>query len=441
MQRNENIFGTDGIRGPFGFGVFTHTNLVRLTHALALWLVEKKITEPVLLGRDTRASGKIIATVLKHVLAQHGICCIDGGVLPTPLVSFTLKHAQSFGTGIMITASHNPAMDNGLKILDSFGSKISLQDEVRISRLYYSQPEQNFELQSEVVCINQTTHNQYVNAYTAALHTFFVGLDLAGMTLCVDTANGALSHIAKPVLESFGAHVILECAMPSGTNINQQCGAAYATWHERFREHTNVLKCSFDGDGDRLGVVDTTGCELNGDDLLWVLSHLETYAHNSCYVGTIMSNGALEKACAAREKEFARSQVGDKYVVEMLIQNNALLGAEPSGHVILLDKNPISDGLMVLLAYLYAQQVCQGLKPLLKYAQKHARIPFEKSRLGEVKEICARALNDVPVDGARLVVRPSGTEPIVRVMVEHQDAGCAEMVLARVRTWLIEKIS
>lgn len=421
---HKNLFGTDGIRAAFGTSPLTGTELQKLGYVIGLWLKEKYgINEPIIIGYDTRRSCAIINANLQSGLLLHNISIIDAGVLPTPALSALLFYnKKKFSCGIMISASHNSWHDNGIKIFLSNGEKLPASDEQRISELFW-QP--NLPA-TNITEIGYTQTSNLSRSYEKIIHEHFKLLKInPAKKIVLDCANGATFKIAPHIFKQLGFKVIAIADEPTGYNINEKCGALYP---ENLREavlyHKADIGFAFDGDGDRLVGVNKFGEIKDGDDILALLAQHPNYQHMPAIVGTSMNNMGLSSYLAHQQKKLLRTDVGDKNVTQKLIEQNLLLGGEPSGHIIMRDYLPSGDGIATALKIIETINDIGNweMQTFKKFSQVHASIPIlvKKDLLQEpLYSIIIKSKEDL-MDG-QLVIRYSGTEPILRIMVEADD--------------------
>ncbi len=421
-------FGTDGIRGTVGQSPMTPDFVLRLGYAAGRALREAHADgkASVLIGKDTRISGYMLESALEAGLVAAGVAVHLTGPLPTPAVAY-LARTLRMDAGIVISASHNPYPDNGIKFFSAVGAKLSDAMLLRIEAL----------LDEPVGCVAPADIGRANRVHDAAGRyiefckgTFPSHLSLRGMRIALDCANGAAYHVAPAVLHELGATVLTTACAPTGLNINEGCGA---TDTQAFREFVVEQKAdigiSLDGDADRIIMVDGDGVERDGDALLYVLA-LHRHATTGCpgVAGTLMTNLALELALRERGIEFERTKVGDKYVHEALIRQGWTLGGETSGHVLTLDKHTTGDGLVAAVQVLAAlvetkQSLAQACAEYVSCPQVLVNVRFAKADPAWAQRpgvVAARARVEAALQGTgRLVLRASGTEPVVRVMVEH----------------------
>ena len=429
-------FGTDGIRGRVGVSPMTPDILVLLGVAIGQVLnLKSNGTNEVLIGKDTRLSGYMIESALEAGLSAAGIDVILSGPLPTSAVSY-LTQALRLRAGVMISASHNPYYDNGLKFFDANGHKLSDNIEAKIEKII-SKTNINFSQSPGKARRLDDAAGRYIEFCKS---TFPSDLDLYGLKIVVDCANGAAYNIAASVFHELGAEVVLIGAEPDGVNINVRCGVlAPKAACSAVKEHQADLGVILDGDADRVMLVDSSGKLFNGDALLYAIAMDEISMGNRPVgvVGTKISNFALEVALKKVGIGFVRSDVGDRHVFEMLKSKGWLLGGEPSGHILLRDRHNSGDGIISALRLLEGMrrrkksslaELFGGYKPFpqavrnVPVRNKHVTI---KSR--DLKSAIASAEQALGEDG-RVIVRASGTEPLVRVVVESPARRLAEAI-------------
>ncbi|MCC6474529.1 MAG: phosphoglucosamine mutase [Burkholderiales bacterium] len=430
---SRKYFGTDGIRGRVGEPPITPEFVMRLGYAAGGVLVNRAGLRrgdhaAVLIGKDTRISGYMLEAALEAGFSAAGVDTMLTGPMPTPAIAY-LTRALRLQAGVVISASHNPFEDNGIKFFSAGGDK--LPDEI----------EQEIEdaLEGQMRCRDSTRLGRAKRVEDAAgryiefcKSTFPNSLDLRGMSIVVDCAHGAAYHIAPHVLHELGADVSSIGAAPDGYNINAGVGATQpAALIQAVRERGAELGLALDGDGDRLIMVDGAGRTYDGDELLYVIATDRARSERpNGIAGTLMTNLALERAFEAMAIPFGRAKVGDRYVLEMLKEKGWLLGGENSGHIICLDRHTTGDGLVSALQVLAAMrrgkaalaQLCGGLR---LYPQILRNVPVargfdwsESSKLVAAKQDVERQLGK----SGRVLLRASGTEPVLRIMVEGADA-------------------
>ncbi len=421
-------FGTDGIRGRVGEFPITPEFVLKLGWAAGRVLA-RHTSGKILIGKDTRISGYMFESALEAGLSAAGVDCHLLGPMPTPGIAY-LTRALFAEAGIVISASHNPYHDNGIKFFSAQGSKLPDEMEQAIEA----------ELDKELRCNESSELGKAARVEDAAgryiefcKSTFPSQYDLRGMKIVVDCANGATYHIAPKVFAELGATVFIVGDQPDGLNINAGCGSTHLELlQEKVAQYQADIGIALDGDGDRVLMVDATGRIIDGDELLYVVAmhRQQTGSLNGGVVGTLMSNLGLEHAFRKEKIAFKRASVGDRYVMERLLEDNWILGGESSGHIICLDRTTTGDGIVSALQVLAAMKDNgSSLQDLLKGMEKYPQVLLNV-RLAEkvdvlackpVKEALRGAENEL-ADRGRVLLRASGTEPLIRVMVEGQDA-------------------
>jgi phosphoglucosamine mutase len=430
----QRYFGTDGIRGLVGKPPITPDFVVKLGWAAGKVLAQAGASK-VMIGKDTRISGYMLETALESGFSAAGVDIHLLGPMPTPGVAYLTRtfHAQA---GIVISASHNPYYDNGIKFFSSNGTKLADQLERAI--------EQQLTQPLTVVAANKLGKAYRVNdaagRYIEYCKSSFPGhCDLSGLKIVVDCAHGATYHVAPKVFHELGAQVISLANEPDGLNINQDCGSTSPRLlQQAVQQQQADLGIALDGDGDRVLLVDSQGQLLDGDQLLFIIAHkmLAEDSFTGGIVGTLMTNMGLELALQANNIPFTRVAVGDRYVVAELEQRDWWLGGENSGHIICRGLTTTGDGIISALQVLAAMvtkeqplyELAQGLQLFpqrlinIKVAHKAdwANIPAIQAKVSQVeKQLAGRG---------RVLLRPSGTEPVMRVMVEGQEQQLVEQL-------------
>jgi len=418
-----SLFGTDGIRKLVGQSPFTISAITQLAHAYAHWL-SNHYTLPcsIALADDTRASAPFIKAAFKTALLPYGISVYDAGVLSTPALIKVVEHHTHLQGGIMISASHNPAHDNGIKCIDHTGKKLDEAAERQISSLFFSDiPEPTYMHMGQDIAWH-TAAQEYVDM----LCRHFDSQLLNGITVVLDVAHGATYQIAPLIFQTLGAQVITLHNNPNGTNINQDCGSL----HPQALQHVVVtsgadIGFAFDGDGDRVVAVNKEGIIKNGDDLLALLCQHPLYQHQSLVVGTSMTNQGLASYLQNHTKQLIRTQVGDNHVTQALIEHNMLLGGEQSGHIIMRDYMQGADGIFTALRIIESIQYTHNwlMHTFTPFAQSLINVPVQQKRnLTEPALDATIQFYKSLLKQGRLVVRYSGTESLLRVMVEEQQS-------------------
>ncbi len=427
-------FGTDGIRGKVGQYPITPDFVLKLGWAVGRVLAGEG-SRKVLIGKDTRISGYMFESSLEAGLTAAGVDTLLLGPMPTPGIAYLTRtlHANA---GIVISASHNPFEDNGIKFFSAEGTK--LPDEVELAI--------EAQLDNDMQCQDSAHLGKAVRVTDApgryiefCKRSFSQKLSLRGLKIVVDCANGATYDIAPKVFDELGAEVIAIGDDPDGMNINDGCGSTQPEWLQKNVRISNAdLGIAFDGDGDRVMMVDSQGNLVDGDELLFIIAR-ERQQSGKLFggvVGTVMSNLGLEHALSHSKIPFVRANVGDRYVMEQLLAQNWLLGGESSGHIICLDRSTTGDGIIAALQVLSSMVKSeQGLGDLRagmeKYPQTLVNVRLDKQMdvMGQqsVKDAIKAAERQLANTG-RILLRPSGTEPLIRVMVEGQDSGMVEQV-------------
>jgi phosphoglucosamine mutase len=422
-----SLFGTDGVRGRVGTAPMTVDFALRLASAAA------RVLSPsggrVLIGKDTRVSGYMFESALEAGFVAAGVDVMLIGPLPTPGIAYmTQRLGCSFG--VVISASHNPYQDNGIKFFDAMGSKLSDQVEHEIERLMgLPVVTQESQLLGKAIRIDRS-RTQYQDFCASTIPS---GMSLKGYKIVIDCANGAGYKVAPRVLADLGAEIVPIGCSPNGRNINDGCGSTSPELLQLTVPGVRAqVGLALDGDGDRVVMVDELGRCVDGDQLLFILAMARRLAGElkGPVVGTVMSNLGLEHVLAERGVEFLRAQVGDRNVLAMLNQTGGTLGGETSGHILCLDKTTTGDGLISALQVLaIMRQTGSGLAELAAGMKKYPQVLLNvrvARRFDPLTEPeVARMVGEVELrlkGRGRIVLRPSGTEPVIRVMVEGSDA-------------------
>ena len=423
-------FGTDGVRGTVGHSPMTPDFVLRLGYAAGKILSQKDSHSAVLIGKDTRISGYMIESALEAGFSAAGIDVHMCGPMPTPAVAY-LTRALRLTAGVVISASHNPYPDNGIKFFSGDGFKLPDDTEARIEAEMDRPMGCNEAAKLGKVWRVDDAPGRYIEFCKS---TFPTQLDLKGLKIIVDCANGAAYHVAPHVFHELGADVASIGAEPDGFNINEQVGATSPKQliSEVQRQKAD-LGIALDGDADRVLMVDGAGRSYDGDQLLYVVaSHRARDRRNAGKVsgvaGTLMTNFAFEKAMARLGISFGRAKVGDRYVLELLREKGWLLGGENSGHLICLDKHTTGDGIVSALQVLHAMResgrsLAELTAELVMFPQVLVNVAVPRGFQWEKHEGIRRAQADVEqsLNGkGRVLLRPSGTEPVLRVMVEGE---------------------
>ena len=419
-------FGTDGIRGPVGTGAITPNFLVQLGWALG------QVIQPagqVLIGQDTRRSGDMLSAALQTGLMAAGVDVQQLGCLPTAGVAYLTRTLQA-DAGIVITASHNPHQDNGIKIFSASGDKLPDTQEAVISE-WLEQP-LNL-VSSEQLGTLSTLPDAEAQYRAFCLASLPDTVRLDGLRIVIDCAHGAAYHIAPDIFRTLGAEIITLGTEPDGTNINAGVGATHPTTLSAavLAEQADI-GITLDGDSDRIIMADAAGNIRDGDDILYVLAkaYQRTNRLVGNLVGTVMTNKGLEVALSQHHIGLTRTQVGDRYILDHMIEQGWTLGGEPSGHIICRDQTTTGDGIIAALQVLAEMHSTKtGLADLIdytKYPQQMLNVPIQTGTAAnimdnpEIQAGIAKAEHQL-ADQGRVLLRPSGTEPLIRVMVEGTD--------------------
>jgi phosphoglucosamine mutase len=444
----KKYFGTDGIRGEVGKAPIIPDFIMRLGYAAGTVLKQaapagERCT--VLIGKDTRVSGYLLEAALEAGFSAAGVDVMLCGPMPTPGVAYLTK-ALRLSAGVVISASHNPYQDNGIKFFSPEGDKLSDASELAIEAA----------LDQPLACVSSKYLGKAFRLDDATgryiefcKSTFPAALNLRGLKLVVDCANGAAYQSAPNVFHELGAEVISIGVEPNGRNINDGCGAtAPAALVAKVKEHQADLGIALDGDADRLQMVDSTGRLFNGDELLYVLAkdQVEQGVQLGGVVGTLMTNAAIEHAIKALGLQFERANVGDRYVLEQLKKHQWTLGGEGSGHLLCLDQHSTGDGTVAALQVLAAMRkqgksLAELLNGVNVFPQVLLNVKVAPGYDWQADSKVVEAVNAITAqlgNGGRVLIRASGTEPVLRVMVEakelEQANNCAKTIVAAIPT-------
>ena len=436
---SRQYFGTDGIRGTVGKPPITPDFVLHLAHAVGQVLKRSEARPTVLIGKDTRISGYMLESALESGFNSAGVDVVLLGPLPTPGVAY-LTRAQRASLGVVISASHNPFDDNGIKFFSAQGTKLPDEWEVQVEAALAKDP-----VWADSASLGKARRlddaaGRYIEFCKS---TFANSLTLKGLRIVVDAAHGAAYHIAPKVFHELGAEVISIGCSPDGLNINQGFGATHPqALVEAIRTHRADLGVALDGDADRLQLVDAHGRLFNGDELLYLMvdDRLRRGEMVPGVVGTLMTNMAVEVALKARGVAFVRAKVGDRYVLEELEQRGWLLGGEGSGHLLALDKHTTGDGLISTLQVLQTlvrsgKQLAELLADVQLFPQTLINVRLRAGqdwRSNAEMAAAQRAVEAELGDNGRVLIRASGTEPLLRVMVEARSAQQAQDCAQRI---------
>ncbi len=436
-------FGTDGIRGTVGQAPITPDFVMRLAHAVGRVLRQSEKHPVVLIGKDTRISGYMLESALESGFNSAGVDVVLLGPVPTPAVAY-LTRAQRASLGVVISASHNPYEDNGIKFFSAKGTKLSDEWETAVESMVDEAPVWASSAELGKAKRLDDAAGRYIEFCKS---TFSNDFTLKGMKIVVDAAHGAAYHIAPKVFHELGADVVAIGCSPDGLNINKGVGATHPeALVEAVKLHKADYGIALDGDADRLQVIDSAGRLYNGDELLYLMVS-DRIARDEVVpgvVGTLMTNMAVEVALKRKGVAFIRSKVGDRYVLEALQENAWLLGGEGSGHLLALDKHTTGDGLISALQVLQAcvatgQTMAQLLSEVQLFPQVLINVRIAKDQKWQDNPQLASAIQEVELQLAetgRVLIRASGTEPLVRVMVEAQDPVVAQTYAEKIAATL-----
>ena len=425
----KKYFGTDGIRGTVGEYPITADFMLKLGWAAGKVLTQHtKVKNRVLIGKDTRVSGYMFESALEAGLIAAGVDVDMLGPMPTPAIAY-LTRAFRASAGIVISASHNPVEDNGIKFFSADGYKLPDEIELEIEALMDQPLVTNGSFSLGTARRISDATGRYVEFCKGSLPA---GYSLAGLRIVLDCANGATYNAAPKVFKELGAEVVTMANMPNGFNINEKCGSTHMdAICAKVVEEKADLGIALDGDGDRVLLVDANGDIVDGDEIVYIIARYRHQSARGCngVAGTQMSNLGLELALRDLGIPFQRTKVGDRYVVEALKENGWILGGEASGHILCSDLNTTGDGLVSALQVILA--LCESGKSLSelkagmqKFPQTmiNVRLPV-KVAIDDNKAInsAVAAAEEALGNRGRVLLRPSGTEPLIRVMVEGED--------------------
>ena len=438
---SRKLFGTDGIRGTVGQHPITPDVVLRLGHAVGRVLKAREPNPVVLIGKDTRISGYMLESALESGLNSAGVSVVLLGPVPTPAVAY-LTRAQRASLGAVISASHNAYPDNGIKFFSATGAKLPDEWELAVEAMMAEAPQWVDSAHLGRARRLDDAAGRYIEFCKS---TFSSHLSLRGMKIVVDAANGAAYQIAPKVFHELGAEVISIGCAPDGLNINDGVGATHPEALARtVLEQGADYGIALDGDADRLQMVDATGRLFNGDELLYLLA-ADRLAHREAkgqargpelagVVGTLMTNMAVELGIQRLGYEFVRAKVGDRYVLEELHRRGWILGGEGSGHLLMLERHSTGDGLVSALQVLRAcaasgRTVAEQLADVALFPQTLINVRLQPGQDWQSNQRLkdeTQAVEAELADTGRVLIRASGTEPLVRVMVEAQDGAVAQ---------------
>jgi phosphoglucosamine mutase len=437
-------FGTDGIRGTVGQAPITPDFVLRLAHAVGRVLKRSEARPTVLIGKDTRISGYMLESALESGFNSAGVDVVLLGPVPTPAVAY-LTRAQRASLGVVISASHNPFADNGIKFFSAQGTKLPDDWELAVEAALDEAPVWVDSANLGKTRRMDDASGRYIEfCKSTCSHSF----TLKGLKIVVDGAHGAAYHIAPDVFHELGAEVIKIGCSPDGLNINKGVGATHPeALVAAVKEHGAHYGVALDGDADRLQMVDATGRLFNGDELLYLIAsdRIARDIDVPGVVGTLMTNMAVEVAFKKKGVKFVRAKVGDRYVLEELERHGWVLGGEGSGHLLVLDRHTTGDGLVSALQVLHAcvdsgKTMAQLLSDVTLFPQTLINVRLQPGQDWKANTLLPAETKAVEAElgeTGRVLIRASGTEPLLRVMVEAQDPqqaqACAERLVAAVK--------
>lgn len=426
----DNIFGTDGVRGKANEGYITPENAMKLAVAVVNYYVSQnhksvnsKFT--VVIGKDTRLSGYMLEPALTSGFISAGADVVLLGPIPTPAVAFMTRSLRA-DLGVVISASHNPYYDNGVKFFNSSGFKITEDEEIKISEIFHNHPKLSATEEMGKARRLDDAQGRYVEFVKSS---FLKNLSLSGLKIALDTANGASYKIAPQIFWELGADIIHIGNEPDGLNINKDCGATHtALLQNTVIENNADIGIALDGDADRLIVVDEKGEVIDGD---FIIASIATSWKNSerlknnKVIATIMSNMGMEKYLNSIGLDLVRTNVGDKFVIQKMVEIGANIGGEKSGHIISIDYSSTGDGCIAALQILgFLQNEKKKASEVRSLYKPYPQIMMNVQKILDLKNPkisgCIDEINDMIHDEGRIVVRKSGTEPITRIMIEAQ---------------------
>jgi phosphoglucosamine mutase len=432
-------FGTDGIRGTVGVAPITPDFVLKLAHAVGRVLRQTEAKPTVMIGKDTRISGYMLESALESGFNSAGVDVVLLGPLPTPGVAY-LTRAMRASLGVVISASHNPFEDNGIKFFSAQGAKLPDAWELAVEAALKEAPVWAASGDLGKATRLEDAAGRYIEF---AKSTFATDLTLKGLKIVVDGAHGAAYHIGPKVFHELGAEVVSIGCAPDGLNINKGVGATHPeALVAAVKAHKAHYGIALDGDADRLQFVDATGRLFNGDEVLYMMvcERLDRGEKVPGAVGTLMTNMAVELALKERGVDLVRAKVGDRYVLEELEKRGWLLGGEGSGHLLALDKHSTGDGIISALQVLQAVQrsgktFAQILNGMAIFPQVLLNVRLQPGQVWKSPQLDAmvKTVEAELANTGRVLIRPSGTEPLVRVMVEARDAvqakSCAQRMV------------
>ncbi|MDR2666587.1 MAG: phosphoglucosamine mutase [Holosporales bacterium] len=442
-----NIFGTDGVRGCANEGYITPENVMKLAVSAVNYYCTNKTYKSVnskftvVIGKDTRLSGYMLEPALTAGFIAAGAAVVLLGPIPTPGVAFMTRSLRA-DLGVMISASHNPYQDNGIKFFNHKGFKISAFDELKISEIFFNgQKLTSTESIGKAKRLDDAT-GRYVEFVKSS---FPKDLNLSGLKIVIDTANGAAYKIAPQIFWELGAEIVKVGDYPNGININQHCGAtAPESLQQAVLENSANIGIALDGDADRVVIVDETGKVIDGD---YLIAAIATGWHNSgklrenSVVATVMSNLGLEKYLDSIGLKLVRSDVGDKYVIEKMLEIGTNIGGEKSGHIIPIDYSSTGDGCIAALQILaYLIRTNQNVSSIGKLYKSYPQLLKNTEKIIDIEDPQTSAfilrIKNIIGSNGRILIRKSGTEPVSRIMIEAEDLKTLNAAEAELQAFL-----
>ncbi|MBM3655712.1 MAG: phosphoglucosamine mutase [Actinobacteria bacterium] len=438
------LFGTDGVRGIAGVDLTADLafNLSLAAASVLAGLGKFAGHRPIaIVGQDSRASGEYLEEAICRGLSTSGIDVYRVGVLPTPAISFLVKQ-RGADLGVMISASHNPASHNGIKFFDKTGSKLADQIEAKIESVL-GKSLKNLNGAGRVI-LDESAKESYIQSLLSS-----IDVDFKGLKVVVDCANGAASYVAPELLRRAGAQVIAISAAPNGLNINDNCGSTHLeNLIARVRDESADIGIAHDGDADRLLAIDNQGSVIDGDVVLGILAQ-DMELPTKTVVGTVMTNLGLIKALEKRGIGFIATPVGDRYVLEEMLSGGHVLGGEQSGHIIMRKYANTGDGLLTALHLISRlKRSGKSSSELASFMKRYPQVLINVSGVAKEKlaanQVISKAVVDIQErlsDRGRVLLRASGTEPLIRVMIEAQDLGLAQELASELATLVKSELS
>ncbi|MDD5717598.1 MAG: phosphoglucosamine mutase [Sulfuricurvum sp.] len=434
------LFGTDGVRGEAG-SFLTAELAMRVAMAAGIYFSDRARTKKILVGKDTRRSGYMIENAIVTGLTAVGYDVVQIGPMPTPAIAF-LTEDMRCDAGIMISASHNPYEDNGIKFFDAHGNKLSEEIEAHIEAIVHDKAQLHEGQVTGKKIGSAKRIDDVIGRYIVQLkNSFCRSLTLQGIRIVLDTANGAGYKVGPTVLEELGAEVIVLHDKPNGYNINEGCGALHTKdLREAVIQYRADIGLALDGDADRLIVVDENGNEVDGDQILGALGlflHQSGKLTGDGIVATVMSNQALEDTMNEHGLNLYRSNVGDKYVLELMREKNINFGGEQSGHIVMHDYAKTGDGLVSALQILAllitsGEKASKILRPFELYPQKLVNIKVKTKKPLEQIDGLKEELGAIDAAHIRHLIRYSGTENKLRILLEGKDSKAMEKAMEQI---------